>query len=111
MECCAVKEINGIAYHAPEESLRCIYEEMVASLPCAFFIFTARAEKEYTYGIKFKECILANGLGNVIESNAIHNPRYANDATHDIIVYIWELNRKAFDEWYNKNFPKPVVPN
>lgn len=106
MLCCAVQEIDGISNHSPIESLKQIYDERRNDRmgKGAFLIFTARAEKEYTYGIEFKNAIVENKLGNIIESNAMHNPRFEGE-NHKIIVYIWEVSQENYDEWYKKNAP------
>lgn len=115
LPCCAVKYLDGVSRGSPRDVLVRMYtqEQYSEKLRPAFVIFTARDEKmpAYEYGRNLKKYILDNRLGEIVESHAKRNirPEYKKDVTHDVRVYIWEINHGMYDKWYTENKPKEPV--
>ena len=105
-QCCGVLEISGISQRNPMQSLLAIHQSKLYTkgghVRGAFLTFTAQVEPPMVYGENFKNYILENKLGNVIESSAKNNQRYIEmgEKSHLIKFYIWEVDHDAFDKWY-----------
>lgn len=98
INCCGIREISGLSHHkTPECALRSfgeiygrdsIYGVSRDRFRYALFSQAGRSK----YGERFKNFILENKLGDVIETVGRHiNP----NSGHVLKAYIWTINHEA----------------
>lgn len=101
MSCCGVKEITEVDA-PPKAIINGIVDDIFGEngMDCAFLIFTDALREGN--GRKFKNYILKNELGTVIESGRKENPNSGNN----IRVWIWTPDMKKLKEIYKENDKK-----
>lgn len=98
-KCCGVKEIDGLSYtDTPQEALKDVWDSYHnRGNDCRFMIFTGVTNEKY--GQKFRNLIIKEKLGKVIETESKVNPNSDNP----IKVWVWTINKTNFKNYARKN--------
>ena len=95
--CCGLKEINGIIYSKPKDTIRTVLEDQIEneSHP-PFYIFTGVTKEKY--GNKLEKYIKKYKLGTIIKTHSKRNPNSENFIT----IWTWEINNQNLKKWGKK---------
>lgn len=95
--CCGLREITYLADHArdPEDAARAFAADVEYDKNFRYAIFT-QAGVRSTYGVKFAAFILANGLGEVVETGWNTNPNTGSR----LKVWVWTVNHRKLQKLY-----------
>lgn len=97
--CCGVRDIDDLSYNrTAKESMLAVCEMFYnEDMQGAFCLFTGTTRGKYAK--RFRDYIINNGLGEVIETPAKINPNSGNR----LKAYLWTIDQDGLAVWWEKN--------
>lgn len=104
MNCCAIREIDGIIGETPAEVVEFVRNDMFSDgNKCAYYVFSDAINKEgsrtvFKYGSALARYINRNRLGTIGTLPARRNPNTGNL----VKVWTWGVDGKRLGNWKSK---------